>query len=286
MKLMRMLTAGLLAMSMSVAAVSAEMKQSTIVVHAENPDPAILKDYAEIIINHVNDARRAEQLSELQMLPVMCDFAQIRAGDLPLWFDHARPGVDENGNKIEANWTVDQDGNPVQKSCFTVIKEAGFWYNRAAENIAAGNVLPVPTFEQWMNSSSHRKNIMGEDFTHIGIGYYYAPGTTYTYYWSMFLVSVREPDGSPTVFEDQYIPPREPGDADGSHTIDLVDVTKILQFASQHEAGLPDGVTDSFIQAADVNADGRVDGRDASILLNYIAGIGADPDANIADFAW
>lgn len=68
MKGLRMVTAGLLALSMSLAAVSAEIKESVLVVAAddvEEPDPEMLREYAEIIVNHVNDARLAN--TDLQL---------------------------------------------------------------------------------------------------------------------------------------------------------------------------------------------------------------------------
>lgn len=347
MKFSRTATAALLAACMSFAAVSAELKQSSVVVHAEEPDPKQLQEYAEIIINQVNDARLAEQgvqLNELQMLPVMCDYAQVRAVELPFTFDHKRPAADYNGNFLPDNINknamgymvvekkvvndaqaisyetipesvrmeedgsftlMDADGNTIkklkagedglpvfeeewrlsQKLCFTVIKEDGFWYNSAAENIAAGNVLPLQTFDQWMNSPSHRGNIMG-DFTHIGIGYFYDPNSQYKYYWSMFLVKVLDAEGKPNVYDGQYIPPREPGDVNGSHTIDSTDAARILQYDSEFNAGLSIRITDSFRAAADLNSDGEVNAVDASILLSYIAAQGADPEAQLEDFIW
>lgn len=284
MKFYRKAAALLLAASMSFAAVSAELKQSTAVKAAEAPDPELLREYAEIIISQVNDARLSEpgvQLSELKMLPVMCDYAQVRAGELVLNFDHKRPVVDANGDPIESN--IGADGNP--KNCFTVIKEDGFWYNSAAENIAAGNVLPVQTFNQWMDSPSHRGNIMGE-FTHIGIGYYYDPDSVYKYYWSMFLVKCLDVNGNPVVYENEYIPPRELGDADGSHVIDASDATRILQYDTEFNAGLAARVSDAFRAAADINGDGEVNSIDASILLSYIAAHGADPEAQLESFIW
>lgn len=302
MKFLRMLTAGMLAVSMSFAAVSAEIRQSTLTVAAaETPDAALLKEYAEVIVNQVNDARLnykdpenpSLQLSELALLPVMCDYAQVRAQELPLEFGHNRPVQDENGNLITSNIQYDADGNMLYndngtiraKNCFTVIKEDGFWYSSAAENIAAGNALPVNTFIQWLNSDSHRRNMMG-NFTHIGIGYYQKPGSTYTYYWSMFLVGVWDEYGNPKVFDGQYIPERDFGDVDGSKRIDSTDVSRILQYTSQMNAGLPVRMTDAFRKASDLNEDGSVNAVDASILLSYIAESGANPDAKIKDFVW
>jgi uncharacterized protein YkwD len=58
------------------------------------------------------------------------------------------------------------------KTPFMRIKEAGYRYSYAGENIAAGtrNVPPAAVFDGWMKSKAHRENILGANFTEIGIG--------------------------------------------------------------------------------------------------------------------
>lgn len=296
MKSFRMLTAGLLALSMSLIPASAQIVQNnTLTVSAaETPSAEQLKEYTDIIVNQVNDVRVSNNLRELQILPVMNQFAQVRAEEIPLHFSHNRPPYDANGNLIEANIQLnddgtlkyDESGQPVSKNCFSVIKEAGFFYNTSAENIAAGNVSPTGTFDNWMNSEKHRDNIMNPEFTHIGIGYFYDPDSELEYYWSMFLVGVYDANATPLVYDGQYIPERELGDADGSHTIDAADASMILTYTTAHSVGLPFRYTDAFFEAADLNSDGQVNAVDASILLNYIANVGADPSVKIEDFIW
>jgi uncharacterized protein YkwD len=36
----------------------------------------------------------------------------------------------------------------------------------------------------WMNSSGHCNNIMSPNFKHLGVGYYYRSGSTYSHYWT------------------------------------------------------------------------------------------------------
>jgi uncharacterized protein YkwD len=56
--------------------------------------------------------------------------------------------------------------NPAQR-----IKEAGYKYTYAGENIAMGENTPVPQiFEAWMKSQGHRANILNSDYREIGIG--------------------------------------------------------------------------------------------------------------------
>lgn len=44
-------------------------------------------------------------------------------------------------------------------------------YALAAENLALGQKTPEAAVEGWMESDSHRENILHEEMTHIGVGY-------------------------------------------------------------------------------------------------------------------
>ncbi len=50
---------------------------------------------------------------------------------------------------------------------------AGYQWNSAGENIAAGYGTPQDVMTGWMNSSGHRANILSTSFREIGVGYYY-----------------------------------------------------------------------------------------------------------------
>lgn len=59
------------------------------------------------------------------------------------------------------------------KTFATRIKEAGYRYRTAGENIAGGSGSlgsPDSIFKAWMNSSGHRANILNRSFREIGIG--------------------------------------------------------------------------------------------------------------------
>ncbi|GGM40328.1 hypothetical protein GCM10011351_28100 [Paraliobacillus quinghaiensis] len=60
--------------------------------------------------------------------------------------------------------------SPTYGSPFTMMKNFGISYRSAAENIAKGQRTPQEVVTAWMNSSGHRKNILG-NYTHIGVGY-------------------------------------------------------------------------------------------------------------------
>jgi uncharacterized protein YkwD len=61
---------------------------------------------------------------------------------------------------------------------------AGYTYTQAAENIAAGYGTAQAVVDGWMASTGHCNNIMNASLTQTGIGYYNAPGSSYTHYWT------------------------------------------------------------------------------------------------------
>lgn len=111
----------------------------------------------ELVLNEVFElVNRQRAINNLQPLIYLSDAqeaADIRANELVLAYDsgHKRP-----------------DG----RECFTVFSEITppITYRRAGENIAMGQETPGEVMNDWMNSSGHRANILG-DFTHIIVGY-------------------------------------------------------------------------------------------------------------------
>lgn len=61
---------------------------------------------------------------------------------------------------------------------------AGYVWKQAAENVAAGQSTPAAVVNSWMNSSGHCNNIMNGGLKHLGVGYFYAPSSTYKHYWT------------------------------------------------------------------------------------------------------
>jgi uncharacterized protein YkwD len=51
------------------------------------------------------------------------------------------------------------------------MKRHGYNFRTGAENVAAGQSSAQHVMESWMNSSRHRKNILGPNYRDIGIAY-------------------------------------------------------------------------------------------------------------------
>ena len=116
--------------------------------------------YAAQVLRLVNAERARYGLSPLTYDVSLGRAADIRAVEIKKLFSHTRP----NGT-----------------SCFTVLDEIGYSYRGAGENIAYGQRSPEEVMTAWMNSEGHRANILGENYTHIGIGVYESGGVIY---WS------------------------------------------------------------------------------------------------------
>lgn len=115
--------------------------------------------YIKEVVNLVNAERAKEGLSPLTIDTKVQAAAQVRAQECEQLFSHTRP----NGTSFA-----------------TALKEQNVSYRSAGENIAWGQQTPQEVVTAWMNSSGHRANIMNENFTTIGVGYYEnARGTDY-----------------------------------------------------------------------------------------------------------
>lgn len=68
------------------------------------------------------------------------------------------------------------------------IRETGYSFSSAAENIAAGYPTAASAVSGWMNSSGHRANILNCSLEETGVGYYYLQNDTgnvnYRHYWT------------------------------------------------------------------------------------------------------
>ena len=137
-------------------------KQSAVIFgDTDNSKANTAADPSEMVsqvIDLVNKERAAAGKSELTASAELNQAAAVRAEEITQTFSHNRP----DGSK-----------------CFTAIKDAGFSYSSAGENIAMGQRDAEDVMNSWMNSPGHKSNILG-DFTNIGVGCYYCNGY---YYW-------------------------------------------------------------------------------------------------------
>jgi len=111
--------------------------------------PAACTTYAEEVLKYVNEARAKNNLSALQLDATLCAAAEVRAKEVTTRFSHTRP----NGTY-----------------CFTVLREFGIKYSVCGENIALGFTDAKKVVDGWLNSSSHRANILNPNYKFMGLG--------------------------------------------------------------------------------------------------------------------
>ncbi|MDE5859276.1 MAG: CAP domain-containing protein [Oscillospiraceae bacterium] len=107
----------------------------------------------------VNKERSKAGKSELELDDTLNEIAALRAEEITRAFSHDRP-----------------DGS----SCFTAFEDAGIVNVYEGENIAAWQQSADEVMKSWMNSTGHKKNILSDDYTRIGVGCYFYDGR---YYW-------------------------------------------------------------------------------------------------------
>lgn len=109
----------------------------------------------ETIFNLVNEARVSVGLSKLTIDKELLRVARIKSQDM-----------------VDSNYF--SHNSPTYGTPFQMIKNFGISYKSAGENIA-GNSSVEAAFRAWMNSSGHKANILGNSFTHTGIGIVNSP---------------------------------------------------------------------------------------------------------------
>ncbi len=103
------------------------------------------------MIELVNEERAKRGLSPVTEDSGVSAAAAVRAQEITRSFSHTRP-----------------DGT----SYNTVLNQSGVSYMGSGENIAYGQQTPAAVMNGWMNSQSHRDNILNGNYSKIGVGYY------------------------------------------------------------------------------------------------------------------
>ena len=112
------------------------------------------------IVGELNASRVDAELSELSLDGYLSGIAYLRAKEASSSWSHTRP-----------------DG----RSYKSALSDYGYGYGAAAELMVyvAGSGDAASITAKWMNSESHRENILSGSFSTAGIGVYSAGGMTY-----------------------------------------------------------------------------------------------------------
>jgi len=94
---------------------------------------------------------------------------------------------------------VAHDDTPSGRSWVDRIRDCGYVYNAwIGENIAVGNGTAAPTFQQWRGSPGHNDNMLGSNYTAIGIGRAYNANSAHGWYWTTEFGSYSDGYSAPT----------------------------------------------------------------------------------------
>ncbi len=121
-------------------------------------------EYEQQVITLINEIREKENLKPLTYTVVLSRAAAVRAEEISLKFDHIRP----NGS----DW-------------YTVFNEVNQNIDGTGENIARNLKTPEDVVSGWMDSVSHRENILNPRFRYIGVAYF-ETGSGINYWAQLF----------------------------------------------------------------------------------------------------
>lgn len=131
---------------------------------AEVETDTAMKEIGIDIVRLVNEERARFGLPELIWDSEIAEAASVRAEEQKSAFSHIRPG----GERF-----------------FTVFQQAEIKATIVGENLARGKRGTASTImNAWMSSEGHRRNILNERFSRIGIGY--AENGTDIYWCQLF----------------------------------------------------------------------------------------------------
>ncbi len=108
-------------------------------------------DFTDEVLRLTNVQRRFYGFSDLEAGTDLMDYiANVRLQEAMQYFSHTRP----NGPRFE----------------YAAI-EAGLDYYRVGENLACGQITPQSVINEWMNSPTHRANILDPGFQKLSVAF-------------------------------------------------------------------------------------------------------------------
>src|SRR5262245_8935544 len=120
-------------------------------------------------LSWADDKRDATQLSEDEQAVLDLTNAERKKADLPplkpnaKLFEAARSHAANMAKQDKLEHTLDD------KTAFDRILATGYKFSRAGENIGWNYQTPKDAVAGWMDSSGHKANILGKEYTQLGV---------------------------------------------------------------------------------------------------------------------
>ena len=109
---------------------------------------------------------------ELAVLETLINRHRVAIGCSPLIVDKRLSAVARRHSEDMVRRSFFDHTNPDGRDPFARMRAADVRYRAAAENIAQGRALGRDTYDDWIESPGHRRNIENCEYTHMGIGLY------------------------------------------------------------------------------------------------------------------
>lgn len=139
---------------------SAATAQKIIIIRDKTQNQQVdTRKFPQEVLRLVNIERSKVGAQPLRFANDLAASAYVRATELPAKFSHTRP----NGTK-----------------CFTAMPQRG---HVLGENLAGGQKSPKQVVQAWMDSKTHRDNMLSKKYTEMGVVYYYQANSKYKHYW-------------------------------------------------------------------------------------------------------
>jgi uncharacterized protein YkwD len=129
----------------------------------------------------------AQRSSPEQQILELTNAERARAGCQPVRAngDLNQAAAEHSADMAHQNFfdhTGSDGSSPVARA-----RSEGFPSNYVGENIAAGDQTAEAAFRRWMDTDSHRDNILNCTFTDLGVGHAVTENSEYGHYWTQEL---------------------------------------------------------------------------------------------------
>lgn len=134
---------------------------------AASTTPPVNMSYEQEVFRLINSERKKNNMPALFYDSAVADVARTKSQDMAdkKYFAHNSPTYGMASDmllKFDISWSA--------------------W----GENIASGQDTPEIVVREWMDSPTHRENILSHNFSFVGVGYYVDPSGT-PYWTQMFI---------------------------------------------------------------------------------------------------
>jgi len=126
--------------------------------------------YIDIALADLNNYRALNGLPAVRLNPQLNSVSQNHANDRAAAGTIAHEGTDGLGHGDR-------------------LKNAGYLFSIAAENVASGQKSWEQVFKAWQDSPGHNVNLLRKDVTEFGVAMTYAPKTSQSVYWVMLVAA-------------------------------------------------------------------------------------------------